>query len=146
MKRNAKLAASVFFLFCLCIFAFPRIAGSYCYVSLIYRINETRLESVIETLRAGIAAPQTELYGVSGVFFENADGTIAFACSSFGIAPAGFYAGFYHLPDGAPKSFQDMKIKLRPDGESWRYDEPNGDNRYVTRRINGNWYYYRMSF
>ena len=46
----------------------------------------------------------------------------------------------------APKSFQDMKIKLRPDGESWRYDEPNGDNRYVTRRINGNWYYYRMNF
>ena len=146
MKRNAKLAASVFFLFCLCIFAFPRIAGSYCYVSLIYRINETRLESIAAALRYGCAAPQTELHGVSGVSFENADGTIAFACSSFGIAPAGFYAGFYHSPDGAPKSFQNAKIELRPDGESWRYDEPNGDNRYVTRRINGNWYYYRMNF
>lgn len=146
MKRNAKLAASVFFLFCLCIFASSRIAGSYCYVSLIYRINEIRLESIAAALRYGCAVPQTELHGVSGVSFENADGTIAFACSSFGIAPSGFYAGFYHSPDGAPKSFQNAKIKLRPNGESWRYDEPNGDDRYVTRRIKGNWYYYRMSF
>ena len=81
-----------------------------------------------------------------GVSFESADGTVGFACFSFGIAPAGFYTGFYHSPDGAPKAFQNAKIELRPDGESWRYDEPGGDNRYVTRRIKGNWYYYRMSF
>ena len=146
MKRWIKLSSALLFSVCVCVFAFPRIAGSYGYVSLIYIINEDSLESAAAALRAGRAAPLTGLHGVRGVSFKNADGTIGFTCSSFGIAPAGFYAGFYHSPDGAPKSFQDMKIKLRPDGESWRYDEPNGDNRYVTRRINGNWYYYRMNF
>ena len=146
MKRWIKLSAALLFSVCVCFFAFPRIAGSYGYISLIYRINEDSLESAAAALRYGCAAPQTESRGVSSVPFENADGTIAFACSSFGIAPAGFYAGFYHSPDGAPKSFQNAKIELRPDGESWLYDEPNGDNRYVTRKIKGNWYYYRMSF
>ena len=157
MKRGAKLTAAAFCLFCLCFFAFPRIAGSYCYVSLIYKINEDKLERAVASLRAGCAAtlPELragcaatlpELRGVRGVSFESADGTVGFACFSFGIAPAGFYTGFYHSPDGAPKAFQNAKIELRPDGESWRYDEPGGDNRYVTRRIKGNWYYYRMSF
>lgn len=142
MKRGAKLTAAALCFFCLCFFAFPRIAGSYCYVSLIYKINEDELERAVLSLRAGCGTTLPELRGVSGVSFENADGTVGFACFSFGIAPA----GFYHSPDGAPKAFQNAKIELRPDGESWRYDEPGGDNRYVTRRIKGNWYYYRMSF
>ena len=161
MKRGAKSAAAALCLFCLCFFAFPRIAGSYCYVSLIYKINEDKLERAVASLRAGCAATLPALRGVRGVSFESADGTVGFACFSFGIAPAGFYTGFYHSPDGAPKAFQNAKIELRPDGESWRYDEPielrpdgeswrydepGGDNRYVTRRIKGNWYYYRMSF
>ena len=146
MKRGAKSAAAALCLFCLCFFAFPRIAGSYCYVSLIYKINEDELERAVLSLRAGCGTTLPELRGVSGVSFENADGTVGFACFSFGIAPAGFYTGFYHSPDGAPKAFQNAKIELRSDGESWWYDEPGGDNRYVTRRIKGNWYYYRMSF
>lgn len=145
MKRGAKLTAAAFCLFCLCFFAFPRIAGSYCYVSPIYKINEDELERAVASLRAGCAATLPELRGVRGVSCESADGAIGFACFSFGIAPAEFYTGFYHSPDGAPKAFQNAKIELRPDGESWRYDEPGGDNRYVTRRIKGNWYYYRMS-
>ena len=123
MKRGAKSAAALC-IFCLCFFAFPRIAGSYCYVSLIYKINEDKLERAVSSLRAGCAATLPELRGVRGVSFESADGTVGFACFSFGIAPAGFYTGFYHSPDGAPKAFQNAKIELRPDGESWRYDEP----------------------
>ena len=108
MKRGAKLTAAALCLFCLCFFAFPRIAGSYCYVSLIYKINEDKLERAVLSLRAGCAATPPELRGVRGVSFESADGTVGFACFSFGIAPAPAF------PSASPRRDFTRASTIRP--------------------------------
>ncbi|OUO94859.1 hypothetical protein [Cloacibacillus sp. An23] len=146
MKHIAKPLAAALVIFCVCFFALPRAAGSYAYVSLIFKINENELERAAAALRAGGAPSLDGLCGVRGPSVISADGTVDFACASFGIAPAGWYAGIYNSPDGAPKGFRGVEMKLRRSGGGWEYAEPGGDNRYITRRIIGNWYYYRMSF
>ena len=74
---------------------------------------------------------------------------IEFYCGGSGIAPSGTYVGFYYTPDGkmavigeSPSFVQ----KLIPCGDGFEWREMNGDNRYYTEQIGGNFWYYEETF
>jgi len=80
----------------------------------------------------------------------DADNTVVdFSCGGAGIGSSTSYVGFYYTPDNdmtavwcAP-SFASL---LMASGNGFEWQEPNGDNRYYTEHICGNFYYYEASF
>ena len=74
---------------------------------------------------------------------------VDFSCGGAGIGSGTSYVGFYYTSDNdmtavwcAPSS-ADLLTPLR-NGFEWQ--EQNGDNRYYTEHICGNFYYYEASF
>lgn len=74
---------------------------------------------------------------------------VDFSCGGAGIGSGTSYVGFYYTPDNdmaavwcAPSSAS----SLTPSGSGFEWQEPNGDNRYYTEHICGNFYYYEASF
>lgn len=77
------------------------------------------------------------------------DAVIDFYCGGVGVGSGTSYVGFYYTPDNdmtavwcAPSS-ADMLI---PCGNGFEWRKENGDNRYYTEHICGNFYYYEASF
>ena len=85
-------------------------------------------------------------------FIKNIDATepaVDFSCGGAGFGSATSYVGFYYSPDNsmtavwcAPPS----EGSLVPSGDGFLWQEPDGDNRYYTEHICGNFYYYEASF
>ena len=71
---------------------------------------------------------------------------IDFFWKGVGIAPSGIYYGFYYTSDDKPSGFQNGSEKLEKDKDSWKWNQINGDNYYITKRIKANWYYYEAGF
>ena len=74
---------------------------------------------------------------------------VDFSCGGAGIGSGTSYVGFYYTPDDdmtavwcAPAS-SDL---LMSSGNGFEWREPDGDNRYYTEHICGNFYYYEASF
>lgn len=74
---------------------------------------------------------------------------VDFSCGGAGVGSGTSYVGFYYTPDNdmaavwcAPSSAS----SLTPSGNGFEWKEPNGDNRYYTEHICGNFYYYEASF
>ena len=74
---------------------------------------------------------------------------VDFSCGGAGVGSGTSYVGFYYTPDNdmtavwcAPSSAS----SLTPSGSGFAWQEPNGDNRYYTEHICGNFYYYEASF
>ncbi len=74
---------------------------------------------------------------------------VDFSCGGAGVGSGTSYVGFYYTPDNdmtavwcAPSSAG----SLTPFGNGFVWQEPNGDNRYYTEHICGNFYYYEASF
>ena len=80
----------------------------------------------------------------------DADETVVdFSCGGAGVGSGTSYVGFYYTPENdmaavwcAPSSAS----ALTPSGNGFEWKEPNGDNRYYTEHICGNFYYYEASF
>lgn len=77
------------------------------------------------------------------------EAAVEFSCGGFGVGSGTSYVGFYYSPNGdmnavwcAPPS----PGALKPSGKGFLWQEPNGDNRYYTEHICGNFYYYEASF
>ena len=74
---------------------------------------------------------------------------VDFSCGGAGVGSGTSYVGFYYTTDNdmaavwcAPSSAS----LLTPSGNGFKWQEPNGDNRYYTEHICGNFYYYEASF
>ena len=74
---------------------------------------------------------------------------VDFSCGGAGIGSGTSYVGFYYTPNHdktavwcAPQAAD----ALSPSGDGFFWQEPNGDNRYYTEHICGNFYYYEASF
>lgn len=74
---------------------------------------------------------------------------VDFSCGGAGIGSGTSYVGFYYTPNNdmtavwcAPSS----SSSLTPYENGFAWQEPNGDNRYYTEHICGNFYYYEASF
>ena len=72
---------------------------------------------------------------------------VDFSCGGAGVGPNTSYVGFFYTLDNdmtavwcAPAS------SLTPSGNGFEWQEANGDNRYYTEHICGNFYYYEASF
>ncbi len=80
----------------------------------------------------------------------DADETVVdFSCGGAGIGSGTSYIGFYYTSENdivavwcAPSSTS----ALTPSENGYEWQEPNGDNRYYTEHICGNFYYYEASF
>jgi hypothetical protein len=74
---------------------------------------------------------------------------VDFSCGGAGLGSATSYVGFYYTPDNnmtavwcAPAN----SSLLTPYRKGFKWQEPNGDNRYYVEHICGNFYYYEASF
>lgn len=74
---------------------------------------------------------------------------VDFSCGGRGVGSGTSYVGFYYTSDDdmtavwcAPSS-EDL---LTAFGDGFGWQEENGDNRYYTQHICGNFYYYEASF
>ena len=80
----------------------------------------------------------------------DADETVVdFSCGGAGVGSGTSYVGFFYSPTNdmtavwcAPSSAD----SLTPSGSGFEWQEQNGDNRYYTEHICGNFYYYEASF
>ncbi len=86
-------------------------------------------------------------------FIKDIDNTdedvVDFSCGGFGVGSGTSYVGFYYTPNNdmyavwcAPSG----PGRLKPAGNGFEWRELNGDNRYYTEHICGNFYYYEASF
>ena len=74
---------------------------------------------------------------------------VEFSCGGAGIGSGTYYVGYYYTQDNdmaavwcAPSS----AASLTSSGNGFEWKETNGDNRYYTEHISGNFYYYEASF
>lgn len=74
---------------------------------------------------------------------------VDFACGGAGMGSGTSYVGFFYTADHdmaavwcAPYS----EASLEPSGNGFAWQEQDGDNRYYTEHICGNFYYYEASF
>ena len=74
---------------------------------------------------------------------------VDFSCGGAGVGSGTAYVGFYYTAENdmaavwcAPPSAS----SLTPSGNGFVWQERNGDNRYYTEHICGNFYYYEASF
>jgi len=78
--------------------------------------------------------------------FDENEIFIDFFCTGVGIAPSGAYYGFYYTSLDKPRGFQSGNEALKKNKDFWEWEEVNGDNYYITKRIKAHWYYYEVGF
>ncbi len=74
---------------------------------------------------------------------------VDFSCGGAGVGSGTAYVGFYYTPENdmaAVWCAPSTASLLSPSGNGFAWQEPNGDNRYYTENICGNFYYYEASF
>lgn len=74
---------------------------------------------------------------------------VDFDCGGAGIGSGTFYVGFYYSYNNDMKAVwcaPPSSESLLPCGKGFEWREPDGDNRYYTEHICGNFYYYEASF
>ena len=80
----------------------------------------------------------------------DADETVVdFSCGGAGVGSGTSYVGFYYTSENdmaAVWCAPSFASALTPSGNGFEWQEPNGDNRYYTEHICGNFYYYEAAF
>ena len=74
---------------------------------------------------------------------------VDFYCGGAGVGPNTSYVGFFYTPDNDMTAVWCAPLSasgLIPSGNGFEWQEANGDNRYYTEHICGNFYYYAASF
>ena len=75
---------------------------------------------------------------------------VDFSCGGAGMGSGTSYVGFYYTPDDDMAALSwcgpHSAAALKPAGNGYEWQESNGDNRYYTEHICGNFYYYEASF
>ena len=99
-------------------------------------------ESIIEN---GVSAHH-QYDDMTVTYYINANYPIVeFSSGGFGIAPSGYYTGFYYSPEDIPVRYNGSGTNMEQDKNGWRYQE-RGDNHGYTEKICDNWYWYKFWF
>lgn len=112
----------------------------------IYFMNKDELEVAVEKILKSGNTGDIQIRGIQNIaYWPGENPIIEFTISSFGIAPASTYKGFYYSVNGTPEAFQNLDISLKEtkNGWSWR---AQGDNQGTTSHIEGNWFVFEASF
>ena len=70
---------------------------------------------------------------------------VEFSTGGFGIAPSGYYTGFYYSPQDIPVRFNGDGTAVEEYKNGWVY-QAVGDNHGYTEKICNNWYWYKFWF
>ena len=70
---------------------------------------------------------------------------VEFSTGGFGIAPSGYYTGFYYSPQDIPVRFNGEGTAMEEYKNGWQYQSV-GDNHGYTEKICDNWYWYKFWF
>ncbi len=84
--------------------------------------------------------------GVQEVLYHPEHQMVDFLCGGWGEGDQTVYVGFYYVPQDQPQGFQGTEMTLIQEGEAWTYEDPQGNSRYRTQRIQPGWFYYEMTF
>jgi len=106
------------------------------------RENEEELMRAVETEDFSVWENKGPIKDISAD-----EDSIDFSCGGVGMGAETSYVGFYYTPENdmtavwcAPYVHGNLS------GTSFEWCEPNGDNRYYTEHICGNFYYYTASY
>lgn len=148
-----KFIITVIVFFCaLLLISAPRTAKTFSKITA-FRYVQAHQTELCE-IAAGIISGETETpyqYNDYTAHYYKAasvkEPVVEFYVHSFGIAPSGFYAGFYYSPKDIPVRFQGAGTAMEPhkNGKAWVYDE-TGDNHGYTEKICNNWYWFEFYF
>lgn len=104
-------------------------------------------EELLKAIEAGDYSAFENQGFIKRIYTEET--VVDFSCGGAGFGPNTSYVGFFYTPDNdmtavwcAPPSAG----VLYPSGDGYEWQESNGDNRYYTEHICGNFYYYEASF
>ena len=82
--------------------------------------------------------------GTTVIYYPSANYPIVeFSMGGFGIAPAGYYTGFYYSPEDIPVRYNGSGTAMEEHKNGWTYQE-KGDNGGYTEKICDNWYWYKF--
>ena len=70
---------------------------------------------------------------------------VEFNGHAFGIAPSGYYTGFYYSPKDIPVRHNGSGTAMEPFKDGWAYQKA-GDNHGYTEKICDNWYWFEFYF
>lgn len=70
---------------------------------------------------------------------------IEFDGQGFGIAPSGYYTGFYYSPKDIPVRYNGSGTAMEAYKNGWAYHEA-GDNHGYTEKICDNWFWFEFYF
>lgn len=104
-------------------------------------------EALLEAVESGDYSDFENRGFIQGI--DEGGTAVDFYCGGVGIAPSSTYVGFFYTEENDPAAIwcapgsADM---LTPSGNGLSWRETNGDNRYYTEHICGNFYYYESSY
>jgi hypothetical protein len=87
-----------------------------------------------------------KLNGIQSISIHQEKGYVEFDCGGSGFGPSTEYRGFYYSANGKPNGLDFIGEKPPENEDSWSYRQQNGDNKYDTQRIQGNWFCYEAGF
>ena len=70
---------------------------------------------------------------------------VEFSTGGFGIAPSGYYTGFYYSQEDIPVRYNGNGTNMEQAQNGWSYQD-RGDNHGYTEKICDNWYWYKFCF
>ena len=104
-----------------------------------------------EELLKAIEAGDYSAFENQGVIkdIDTYETVVDFYCGGAGVGSGTSYVGFYYTLENdmaAVWCAPSFASALTPSGNGFEWQEPNGDDRYYTEHICGNFYYYEASF
>lgn len=154
MKKVKKLSfiiiAFVIVIFALLFFS-PKLAKTYSKQKAFSYVqnNHTELTQLAQDIVYGKIKTPHQQGNYTVQYFKSpstaSEPVVEFNGHSFGIAPSGYYTGFYYSPKDIPVRHNGSGTAMEAYKNGWAYHE-SGDNHGYTEKICDNWYWFEFYF
>lgn len=110
------------------------------------KANRSDLESFsADIIKNNPSDTRTAYHGWDVCYWKDAR-MVEFQATAFGIGSSTCYCGFYYSPDDSLLGFQGTDVDFIKDGDNWKWEEKQGDNKEYLKKIAKNWYWYKIYF
>ena len=108
--------------------------------------NTQQLTAEAERVIAEGVFAQHQFDGKNLTYYPSSPNPVVeFSTGGFGIAPSGYYTGFYYSPEDVPVRYNGHGTAMEEYKNGWAYAD-RGDNHGYTEKICDNWYWYKFWF
>ena len=111
--------------------------------------NQTELTQLAQDVIDGKTRTPYQQENYTVQYFKSpstaSEPVVEFNGHGFGIAPSGYYTGFYYSPKDIPVRHNGSGTAMEPFKDGWSYQEA-GDNHGYTEKICDNWYWFEFYF